>query len=467
MAQHISRISLLLADRGRRAWLLGFLSVVPLLVWWIGWYPGFVSSDTFDQLAQAEAFSFNNLHPAIHSLYLWLLGTVTGNVAFVTLFQVLAMAGLLALIGARLHRLGVPAALAVGTIWLVSVLPAVGQTTIAFWKDVPFTLALLWGFAELMGMAGDPSGFLRSGGGRYRLGAALGLVWVLRHNGFLTVALLVLVLVVAVPDRRRLLTTVVAPLIAVVGLVQVVVYAAIPLNPVTVEPSEVFISDVAASLRWEPDNFSAAELALLEDIAPLDVWTTAYDCTDSTPLAFNASFDIEGLRAHAAEFQSLALQTIVRDPDTVLGHRWCAANYLFVPDQPDNAYFHRPPFEIPSNDLGLVRDPVSWKAYEFTRSVFVWAEPDGRLWLTWRPALAVWAALGTYAALAARRKLRRLLIPGALWLAQLANVAATSPAQEFRFAFGVYVMALTSLPLLWFVFRPSDLAPASGRPKSR
>ena len=441
----------------RRVWLLASLSVIPLLVWWLGWFPGFLSSDSFDQLRQAEAFEFRNFHPAFHTLYLWLVTRVWDSPGAVTLVQVLLMAGLLSLVAQRLADVGVNPWVAAGSAWVVAALPAVSTTTIAVWKDVPYTLALVWAFAELLAATRDPDGYWR-GRASLRLGGALALVWLFRHNGFVTVVVLAAVLAVVFRDRWRRLLPAAGVVVAAVVAVQMVLYPLLDVRRASIEPAEVLVSDVAASLRHEPGNFSADELAYLATIAPLDVWTDRYRCEDSTPLVFAPDFDASVIRDDPGRFRSLAVRSILRDLDTTIGHRWCAASYLFVPAQPKGAYFHRPPFAIAANALGITREPVVQYFFQTTKSVFVWAEPSGRLWLTWRPALAVWAALLTYAAVAYRRSLRRLLLPAALIVAQGLNVAVTTPAQEFRFAFGIYVMALLSVPLLWLAARPSEAA---------
>ncbi len=449
----------------RRAFLWALGAALPLLVWWLGWFPGFLSSDSVDQLGQARDFDFINVHPALHSLGIWLVTLVWDSAGAVSLVQVLATAGLLALASGRLARLGVPVWLAAGAAWFVALLPAVATTTIALWKDVPYTLALLWAFTEILAFAADGDGYWERRGPPIRLGIALGLVWLFRHNGFLTV--LPFLAVLAVWSRRhlrRLLPTV-ATVAALVVVVNYALYPLVGVDRTGIEPAGVFVSDVAASLNHEPGNFSADELAYLETIAPLDFWRTAYDCHDSTPLVFGDQFRGSVITEDPARFRSLVVRTYLRDPDTVLGHRWCAANYLLWPPQPEGAYFQRPPFEIAANDLGVVRDPLSDWAFERTLDVFQWAEPDGRLWLTWRPALAVWLAIAAYAGIAYRPRLRVLLLGAALIAAQMANVAATTPAQEFRFAYGVYLLSLLSAPLLWLVARPADARLA--RPERR
>lgn len=445
-----------LATPENRAFLSALLAVVPLLVWWLGWFPGFLSSDSLDQLGQARRFEFSNAHPAFHTWTIWLITRIWDNAGAVSLAQVLATAILLAVAAKRLTRLGVPWWLATGAAWFVALLPAVGTTTITLWKDVPYSLALLWAFTELLVLAADPRGFWERRWPPIRLGMALGLAWLFRHNGFLTVVPFLVVLAIwARSNMRRLLPTVVTIAVLVVGA-NFVLYPLLDVDRTSIEPATVFISDVAASLRHEPGNFSEDELAYLSSIAPLAVWQQRYDCRDSTPLAFAPEFQGDVIADDPGRFQSLVISTYFRDPDTVIGHRWCAADYLLWPPQPDDAYFHRPPFEIALNDLGIVRNSISDRAYQLTLDVFQWAEPNGRLWLTWRPALAIWLAIATYVGIALRRDLRILLLAFALFAAQLANVAATSPAQEFRFAFALYLIGLMSAPLLWLVVRPQD-----------
>jgi hypothetical protein len=154
------------------------------------------------------------------------------------------------------------------------------------------------------------------------------------------------------------------------------------------------------------------------------------------------------------------VRTFVRDLDTSLGFFWCRASYLFLPPQPDDAYLQRPPFAIAENTAGLKRSPVWSRAFDTTRFFFRNAESSTWLWLAWRPGVVIWAMIVTYAALA--RRARILLIPGTLLGIHLLNVAATSLNHEFRLAFPLYVTAIMSLPLWWFVRSPDQLAEPPG-----
>lgn len=441
-----------------RAFRLGLASALPLLVWWLGWFPGFLSSDSIDQLGQAYRFEFANFHPAFHTISIWAVTRLWEHPGAVTLAQVAAMSVVLALVARRLTGLGVPWWLAGGSMILVAAIPMVAVTTITMWKDVPYTIALTWAFAELLGMARDRRGFWTSPWGPLRLGAALGLLMLYRHNGWITVGLVAVALAVAERRRLRRLVPLVGAIVVVGVVADAVVLRAFPVDPASIEPAEVFVSDLAAVYRYRPDAFGPEDLERLRAVAPLAVWTSRYDCHDSTPLAFDPAFDTTAIRQDPATYRSLVARIVIGNLPVVLGHRWCAASYFFVPPQPTDAFFHRPPFDIPPNTLGVERRPISDRAYAMTKALYVWIEPAERLWLTWRPALVVWAGILTYGALALRRRLRPLLWPGSLIAAQLLNAAATTPAQEFRFAFGVYLLCLASLPLWWLILRPDDAA---------
>jgi hypothetical protein len=185
------------------------------------------------------------------------------------------------------------------------------------------------------------------------------------------------------------------------------------------------------------------------------VWNERYDCFDSTSLLFDPEFDHDPVRTTPGYYRNLIVEVVLRDFDAVAGHRACAANFIYQPTQPAGSYFHRPPFDIPENDLGLEREPISQLAYRATFKIFQWAEIDSRLWLTWRPAILILPALATILAFAFIPAGRRFLIPSTLFLAHLVNVVVTSPAQEFRFAYPLYITAALTVTLIYPTLRPS------------
>lgn len=429
-------------------WLWAGLGALPLFVWWLGWNPGFASSDTIDQFGQLRTEVIYDHHTPLHTLYLDLLSFDGSLPGAVTLVQLLLF-GVLLVFGTKwLMRAGVPSWLAIGAAWLLGLSPAVAPMTLALWKDVPFGLVILWAWIELLAIAVDGRRLDRLWPA-VRMGLALAGIWLFRGNGPLTVLLVGLALMIVLRAHLRALAVTGGTLIATVFMVLVPGYALVDVQPSGVHPAEVFLADVAASLNAEPETFTQADLQLIEDVAPFHVWSDRYDCYESTPLLFDPEFSHVAVRESADEWVALELRVLLRDFDSVLAHRICASNFVYSPAQPDGVYFHRPPYEIPPNQVGLARQPLVDEAFQITDRIWRWAEVEGRLWLTWRPAIVLLPALAAMVLFAFRPAGRRFLIPSALFLAHLANIAATSPAQEFRFAYPLYLMGVLTLPLLW------------------
>jgi Family of unknown function (DUF6020) len=427
-------------------WLLAGTAALPVFVWWLGWHPGFGSSDTIDQFGQIQSEVYFNHHPAIHTLYLDVLSLGGSRPGLVTLFQLLVLGALLAYAARWLIEAGVPTWLAIGVAWLLGLSPAVAPTTLALWKDVPFALLMLWAWIELLALAVDRDRAERLWPAA-RLGGALAGIWLLRGNGPITVLPILLVLIWVYRKQIRFVGITLGTAVMAVILTLGPLYTILDVQGSSIEPAQVFLPDVAASYNAEPETFTEADLDLLEEVAPPLIWTERYDCFDSTPLLFDPFFDQTAVRERPQEFLGLEIDVLFRDFDSVLAHRLCAANFVYAPAQPTDAYFHRPPYDFPTNSLGLQRDPILGVAFDISDRVWRWAEPDSRLWLTWRPAIVLLPALAAVVVFAFRA--RRFLLPSALIVAHTLNVMATTPAQEFRYAYPLYLMAALTLPLLW------------------
>lgn len=430
------------------AWSLAGLAAIPPFIWWLGWLPGFASSDTIDQWTQLTTERYFNHHPAIHTFFMDVASFDGALPGLVTLIQVVVFGLLMAYAAKWLVTAGVPTWLAIGAAWLLGISPAVAPTTISLWKDVPFGLFFLWAWVELLALAVDEPRSERWSPA-IRLGLALAGVALMRPNGPLTVIPMLVVLAWVFRHRLALTLRVTATAVVASALVMGPVYALLDVGGSSIEPATVFLSDVAAAYNSDPGTFTTEDVRLLERVAPLSVWTDSYDCFDNTPLVFNPQFDASVVTNDPDPYRRLELEVLMRDPASIIEHRVCTANFLYSPAQPTNSYFQRPEYEIPQNDVGLVRSPISTEAFEITDAVWRWAEPASRLWLTWRPAIVLLPAVVALLLFAFFRKARRYLIPGSLFVFHLLNVAATSPAQEFRYAYPLYLTGLLTSVLVW------------------
>ena len=438
----------------RRATVLGALTAIPLIVWWAGWAPAIMSSDSIDQWNQVLTFEFVNTHPITHTASMWLVSLLWESPAMVTLAHVAATSLLLAIVARRLVQIGVTLPFAVGAVWLIAVLPMTGATTVTMWKDVPFSLAMLWVFTELLLMARDRTTYWIRWWGPIRLGVALGMMTALRPNGRLTAFAFALALTVGFWRSWKGIATMVAGIVGMGLALPAILLVVLPATDAPIEPAQVFMPDVAAVVVNDLDIITPSDLDLVTAVAPLAIYEEFYACGDSTPLLFHPRYDNQVIRDNPSDYRRLVVSVASTAPMTVLGHRWCAAEYLLSPFNRTDTFVHRPPFDIWPNTLGLARDPISDRAYDATLAMYKAAERSEIEWLTWRPAIWVLVGLVTLGSVASRRKLAPLRWVGVLYLIHLANLILTSPAHEFRYAYGLYLLALASLPLWYLVVDP-------------
>jgi hypothetical protein len=425
-----------------------------MLVWWAGWYPAIMSSDSVDQWGQVLSFEFFNSHPITHTAYLWIISLAWQTPGAVALLQVLLFAALLAVISRRLVQIGVRTWMAVTVVWVIALLPMTAVTAIAIWKDVPFTLAMGWVFTELILVARNRARYWKTWHGPVRLGIGLGLMWALRANGKLTVIVFVIALAIGFHTQWRRLLLMGSAVVGVGFVLPILLIVVLPVTNQRFEPAQVFMPDVGAVVVHDRDALSSDDLALVTAVAPLAIWESQYRCGNSAPLVFHPDFSNAAIQSDPSAYRALVIDAAFSAPGTVVGHRWCAGEYLLSPYNRTNTFVHRPPFDIWENDLGLERTPLSDRAYDATLWAYQVVEHPRLEWLTWRPAVYVLLGLITYAAVWWRRRLWPLEWIGLFFVIHLGNVWATSPSHEFRYAFGLYLISLASVPIWYLIAKP-------------
>lgn len=160
-------------ESNRWRWAMSVCLVLWATLWMIGVYPGEMTPDSYAQLQQGKAWKFDSAHPVIFSAVLGLAHRWTGGSAGVFVAQIVLITGALVTLGWSMTQSKRVAKIA---FLLLACSPILWAQWAAVWKDVWFSLFLLWSVAFLslrwFGLAG----------------VALAIMCCFRHNG-ITVAL--------------------------------------------------------------------------------------------------------------------------------------------------------------------------------------------------------------------------------------------------------------------------------------
>lgn len=115
--------------------------------------PGNMSYDTYNQVSQLKGLvSYNTWHPIGHTLFLGLLLKIWDNYAIITIFQILFFAGVTSKFYLILLKHNVKWQIIYLTAIIMASIPSVGINIVTQWKDIPYTVGLLWGTLILFRM---------------------------------------------------------------------------------------------------------------------------------------------------------------------------------------------------------------------------------------------------------------------------------------------------------------------------
>lgn len=258
-----------------------YLFIITSLIWWLSFYPGFYSGDSFGALDQAKSGHISNIYTAAWPLALRIL-TIGGRVpALGTLACVL----LLSYSVAYFCRTALPKSSAKITTALLLVTPGVGAMGITLWHDIPMTAGLLLVLAVTIKSANFTLDVSRSDWIHLVIGAILASF---RPNGLPTLVVYFLLLFLFCRSAKVIKFGLVTILIMLVfSLVTTWTVGQHSLvSPVYAQ--EWMRSDVACTWAMSASKVPSEIQGEMEMIAPLSQWNNASGCTFLNNLRFSS-----------------------------------------------------------------------------------------------------------------------------------------------------------------------------------
>ncbi|MBQ3276963.1 MAG: hypothetical protein IJH47_07925 [Oscillospiraceae bacterium] len=414
--------------------------------------PGAMSADSLDQLSQALGLSpVTDAHPALLTFVWRGILRLTGSPAWISVCQILAYAAAVSAFLGWLSRRGL------SRNWLTAFALAYGFHVVngiyaaVLWKDVPYTIVLLWLTLLLVRMGEEGRAFftpLRIG----ETGLCLALTLLLRHNGLVVLLFAGLALGILSLRGRTL-----RPLLALalgVGLI------------LGIRGPGFRALGVEARAIYDPAEFlhgmahvqivTGEEDPVLTAMAPPEVWEKLYSpyiANDITMSPLALAYDIPGQAGElgAAGVLRAYGQAFLRHPFLVLRDRLYGCNLLWDPVPTGynyrvcgDAYDH----VVKPNALGYF-----CRENALTEAVYaLYALTAHRLLLdvlVWRPAwcLGLTLLLFWMAVIEKKRGLRSGALPMG---ANALSLAAAMAWQDFRYVYFVFVCGAFLL-LTYFV----------------
>ena len=439
------------APERKRAWLfflipLALFLLIYLTIWYCCYYPGLMSLDTMDQIAQVFSGQYSNHQPFYHTLLigvfvragLALFGTMNAAVALYVVVQILFMAITFAFTVYNLAKMRLPlSALVISTVWY-AVMPFHIMFSFTVWKDVYFgafvTLLIIFFIRLMNGMGSRIANLV----GFSLCGPAICL---LRSNGLFAYVFVLLAVLLLARKHKELLIIMTVTIVAAFVLKHNVLKALNVTQPDTVESLSIPLQQVARVVA-DDGVMSDEDIELLAQIIDVSAIKDNYDPNISDPIKNmirdygNQSYLSENMGLYGA----LYMRTLAKNPmtyvaawvDSTCGYWNSGYNYW--------VWF----WDVENNDFGISRQIASDGMLRFMDEYLWLYYNTGIFGLFTAIGLFVWIVMLAFAKCIAtgnRTGMISIVPILAIWLSLLIS----SPVfAEFRYMYALFC----ALPIL-------------------
>jgi hypothetical protein len=439
---------------------LVLLSSAAWVVYLLAYYPGVMSPDSIDQWHQAHTLRLADYHPAVHTLTIRLLTLAWDSPAAVSLFQIVALSLCLAYACVLLVRAGVPRVPVIVAYGAAVLSPHNGNTVVVLWKDIPYAIVVFLFVIMVTHMLLDPKRATK----RLPwilLGGVLALIPLYRHNGLaIYVAMLPALILVFWPSRRRVAWGLFTALF-LFGAVKWVVFPVLDVTPIKKWERLYRMRNITGRISALVDQdvpFAPAEYEFLSRVRAMDDrW--AYSPITEVATIWNPRMDDSFGVRNLDRYIDLHDELLTRYPLVFLRHKMRNTNYLYWPPQPGEERIRSSQGGIVRNDLGLEMAPKSKRLHEWVTTYVNRSTAKDLIWLFWRPAFHLYAAVIAMGVLLWRLRDWRLVLPYSVYLVNTLGIFLYATSQHHRYQFPLTV-ATGFLVCLAFLPRGETVAAA-------
>jgi len=420
-----------------------FVWMTFLLTYW----PGLMSPDSIMQWSEVQTGQFTDAHPAIHSMFIWLLSRVWNTPAIFAIFHILLL-GLLTAWGlGEIQKQKVAPVFLWAIALLFAFFPINGLLIISIWKDITYACAIFALFLQFTKIVLSNGKWLENNLNIAGFILAALTASFVRHNGLPVVLGSLFVLVVL---YKNYLHKIMASIIIFIALWLGIRGMLYPLMNVKLYPgfgNILFLDHINAHIHagttLKPD-----EITFIESLLPLSDWP--YNCADSDVRKMDGPIPFEYFSKSTNEPARIALNLFFRDPLVDIAHTFCAnsliwkintGHYLYVvslnPNEEGNYAWISP------NNMGLEEQSI------FPRLTTVLASFFSDKSLPSKPAFYLLMSIFTIAVASIRMKRAKLLFIFTPLFFQTSVMLLVNFAQDFRYLYSTVLISLFSLILLF------------------
>jgi hypothetical protein len=403
--------------------------------------PGNMSYDTFNQVSQlAGLVPYNTWHPIGHTLLIGLLVKIWNNFAIVTIFQIVFFSLVTSRFYGTLIRFGVGLLPVYALAIAITLIPNTGINVVTQWKDIPYTVALLWGTNIILLMCLTTDYFSKKRHGLEFIVCTLS-ICLFRYNGILAFLLMVVLgtfYIIYYWERKKgaifgVSLTVISSMVILVNIVIPAQLNADP-NPPAMKLRTIYQGLGAVYYAGCEASLDAKTREVVESVATPEQLKKFYNAyfadvySDNIPRFLNNLSQVE-----PSEAIKLYISTMRQYPDIILGDKFNLAILIWSATKDPFSY---------NNNYTTAIEPKMQSVFGVKRDVNIltdkinaYAEKTTNQYLSntffWR--VGFWLALSFILLLELIIQQDRRVLLYIPLLSNAAVVFLTMPAQDYRY----------------------------------
>ena len=414
-------------------------------IYFLAFYPGMMSQDSIDQWRPVVTFKFSDWHPASLSYLYWLLTCIWLSPAIICIVQMLGMALVFAYGMVQLEKKGLPARGLVLMVMFFSLFPLNGFFVNTLFKDIPFSIAYLLAFIYLLVIVESGGAWLEKIKNVIWFSLALSFIWVIRHNGILTVFTVIGGLLFFYPRYFKKIGLLALLTLSLVFLVKGPLYKAINAQGRFYGFEMIMTHQISAVIHSRAKIYPE-EKAFLQQILPLSVWQYNYDPFVIDPLIFNKHFknyySFLYPEANRNKFKKVWFNIARRNIPTLLKHQIKVTDLVWNIGLQKGSFNYSIHPLIDANNLGLAMQSFlpnlknrlwAFHEYAYYHNAFLLA-------IFFRPATYIYSSIILVLFLYKFTRRKEIILLALPFVTLVAGVFLAIPAQHVRYLYPCFLL---------------------------
>lgn len=437
-----------------KAWIR--YSIPPLftgLLYWLTFYPAILSEDSIDQWRQVLTGQFNDWAPAIYTIITAGVAKIWHTPASMALLQVLVFSLLVGWGVGQFRSLGLPQGIGWGLSLLFALVPANPLLAITHWKDVLYSYGLAGLFILCVWIAETQGKWLAERRHWFGLSFMATTVFLFRHNGAAIFFVVFLVLLVLYQRYWKSIGLATLVGLAIGFGIRGPLYDFFRVDRNSyILGDTIFLHHFGAHITGGTPLIEE-ERAYFNALTPLEEWP--YYCCNVSPIYFTDRFNHQLFADNHSRHLGMFFQLALRNPGVELKHWLCSSGLVWRVCVECTTLYHN--IEIVNGDVRWIeKNPYGVSE----QSRLPWLTLPLAEWVVWSStygAGVLWSAGGALHVFLViwgivslqRRSWTWGVAVGVVPILQSLIMALVNISSDFRYQYGVFLIALFSLGMLW------------------